>query len=65
MITTPPSERDLHAYVDHALSESERQQVELYLEAHPEVAASVHAILCSCFRAENGAVSRTALRVGQ
>ena len=43
MITTPPSERDLHAYVDHALNESERQQVELYLEAHPEVATKVHA----------------------
>ena len=43
MITTPPSERDLHAYVDHALSEPERQQVELYLEAHPDVAANVHA----------------------
>ena len=43
MITTPPSERDLHAYVDHALNESERQQVELYLEAHPEVATQVHA----------------------
>ena len=43
MITIPPSEHDLHAYVDHALSESERQQVELYLEAHPDVASRVDA----------------------
>ena len=43
MITTPPSERDLHAYVDHALSETERHEVELYLQAHPEAAAQVHA----------------------
>ena len=43
MITTPPSERDLHAYVDHALSEAERHEIELYLQAHPEAAAQVHA----------------------
>lgn len=43
MITTPPSEHDLHAYVDHALSESDRQHVERYLDANPEVAAKVHA----------------------
>ncbi len=29
MITTPPSERDLHACVDHALSEAERHEIEL------------------------------------
>ncbi|WP_203009420.1 anti-sigma factor family protein [Pseudomonas paraversuta] len=43
MITTPPSERDLHAYVDYALSEAERHQVEQYLQANPEVAARVQA----------------------
>ncbi|WP_300727170.1 anti-sigma factor [Pseudomonas sp.] len=43
MITTPPSERDLHAYIDHALSDAERQQVEHYLHTHPEVAAQVQA----------------------
>ena len=43
MITTPPSERDLHAYIDHALNDTERQQIDLYLQAHPEAAARVHA----------------------
>lgn len=43
MITTPPSEQDVHAYIDHALSHAERQQVEHYLQAHPEVAAQVQA----------------------
>ena len=43
MITTPPSERDLHAYVDHALSDAERQQVEHYLLANPHIAAQVQA----------------------
>ena len=43
MITTPPSERDLHAYVDHALSEAKRHEIELYLQAHPEAEAQVHA----------------------
>ena len=27
MITTPPSEHDLHAYIDHALSAAERHAV--------------------------------------
>lgn len=43
MIIIPPTERDLHAYVDHALSESERHQVERYLQSHPEVAVQVQA----------------------
>lgn len=41
MITTPPSERDLHAYIDHALSDAERQQIERYLQTQPEIAAQV------------------------
>ena len=43
MITTPPSEHDLHAYIDNALSAAERHDVERYLHANPEVAARVHA----------------------
>ncbi|KAA6169807.1 MULTISPECIES: anti-sigma factor family protein [Pseudomonas] len=43
MISLPPSERDLHAYVDHQLLESDRRVLETYLAAHPEVAAQVHA----------------------
>lgn len=43
MITSTPSERDLHAYIDHALNEAERHQVELYLQANPQVAAQVQA----------------------
>lgn len=43
MISLPPSERDLHAYVDHQLLESDRRVLETYLAAHPDVAAQVHA----------------------
>ncbi|MGR3889244.1 anti-sigma factor family protein [Pseudomonas sp. 1152_12] len=43
MISLPPSERDLHAYVDHQLLESDRHVLETYLAAHPDVAAQVHA----------------------
>ena len=43
MISLPPSERDLHAYVDHQLPESDRRVLETYLAAHPDVAAQVHA----------------------
>ncbi len=43
MISIPPSERDLHAYVDHALSDAQRHQVELYLQANPPIAAQVEA----------------------
>ncbi len=41
MITLPPSDQDLHAYVDGHLSEPEREQVAQYLAAHPEIAAQV------------------------
>ena len=43
MISLPPSERDLHAYVDHQLLDSDRRVLETYLAAHPEVAAQVQA----------------------
>ena len=43
MISLPPSERDLHAYVDHQLLESDRRLLETWLAAHPDVAAQVQA----------------------
>ena len=43
MISLPPNERDLHAYVDHQLQESDRRALETWLAAHPDVAAQVHA----------------------
>ena len=43
MISLPPSERDLHAYVDHQLLESDRRRLETYLASHPDIAAQVHA----------------------
>ncbi|MBP5072824.1 anti-sigma factor [Pseudomonas chlororaphis] len=43
MISLPPSERDLHAYVDHQLSESDRRLLESYLSSHPQLAAQVQA----------------------
>ena len=43
MISLPPSERDLHAYVDHQLLDSDRRVLDTYLAAHPDVAAQVHA----------------------
>lgn len=43
MISMPPSERDLHAYVDHQLSDADRQLLEIFLGNHPEVAAQVQA----------------------
>lgn len=43
MITLPPSDQDLHAYVDGQLSEAERQQLAVYLAAHPAVAEQVRA----------------------
>ncbi|MGA8136624.1 MAG: anti-sigma factor [Pseudomonas gingeri] len=41
MITIPPSERDLHAYVDHQLNDADRQLLETYLASHPELAEQV------------------------
>ena len=39
MISMPPSERDLHAYVDHQLSDTDRRLVETFLATDPQVAA--------------------------
>ena len=43
MISLPPSDSDLHAYVDHQLSEQDRRLLEHYLASHPQVAARVQA----------------------
>jgi anti-sigma factor RsiW len=43
MISMPPSERDLHAYVDHQLNDADRHLMETYLASHPEVAVQVRA----------------------
>jgi anti-sigma factor RsiW len=43
MISMPPSERDLHAYVDHQLSDADRRLVETFLATDPQVAAQVRA----------------------
>lgn len=43
MISMPPSERELHAYVDHQLSDDDRRLVDTYLAANAEVAAQVRA----------------------
>jgi anti-sigma factor RsiW len=43
MISMPPSERDLHAYVDHQLSEDDRRLVETFLDSHTDIAAQVRA----------------------
>lgn len=41
MITLPPSERDLHAYVDGLLNEADQQTLETWLAANPEQARQV------------------------
>ncbi|MHC8351967.1 anti-sigma factor family protein [Pseudomonas sp. RT4P38] len=43
MISLPPSERDLHAYVDQQLSDADRRLVEAFLASNAEVAAQVRA----------------------
>ncbi|PAU60544.1 anti-sigma factor [Pseudomonas sp. PICF141] len=43
MISMPPSECDLHAYIDHQLSDADRHRVQIYLASNPEVAAQVRA----------------------
>ncbi|KJZ42277.1 anti-sigma factor [Pseudomonas fluorescens] len=43
MISLPPSERDLHAYVDQQLSEADRRLVDTFLANNAEVAAQVRA----------------------
>ena len=37
----PPSEQELHAYVDGRLSGERRQALERYLAEHPELAAEL------------------------
>ena len=41
MITLPPSERDLHAYVDGQLSDADRQTLETCLATNPELSRQV------------------------
>ncbi|WP_225774463.1 anti-sigma factor family protein [Pseudomonas sp. Marseille-Q5115] len=43
MMTLPPSENDLNAYVDHQLSAADRQRLEAWLDDHPETRAIVTA----------------------
>lgn len=43
MMTLPPSENDLHAYVDHQLGVADRQRLEAWLAEHPETQALVAA----------------------
>ncbi|MBT9265180.1 anti-sigma factor [Pseudomonas sp. MG-9] len=43
MISMPPSERDLHAYVDHQLNEADRRVLDVWLANHPDAAAQVRA----------------------
>lgn len=43
MISMPPSERDLHAYVDHHLSDADRRLVETFLASNAEISAQVRA----------------------
>ncbi|WP_338581933.1 anti-sigma factor [Pseudomonas sp. MAG733B] len=43
MISMPPSERDLHAYVDHQLNEDDRRLVETFLASNSDVSAQVRA----------------------
>lgn len=43
MITLPPHEHDLHAYVDRQLSDADRRQLETWLATHPHDAARVKA----------------------
>ncbi|MDD2032630.1 MAG: anti-sigma factor family protein [Pseudomonas rhizophila] len=43
MISMPPSDNDLHAFVDRQLSEADQRLMENYLANHPEVAARVQA----------------------
>ena len=43
MISMPPSERDLHAYVDHQLNDDDRRLVETFLAGNVEMSAQVRA----------------------
>lgn len=43
MISMPPTDNDLHAYVDRQLSEADQRLMETYLAHHPDVATRVRA----------------------
>ncbi|VVM89322.1 hypothetical protein PS645_02690 [Pseudomonas fluorescens] len=43
MISMPPSERDLHAYIDHQLSDEDRRLVDTFLASNADVSAQVRA----------------------
>ena len=43
MISMPPSERDLHAYVDHQLNDDDRRLVETFLAGNVEISTQVRA----------------------
>jgi anti-sigma factor RsiW len=43
MIVLPPTEHDLHAYVDQRLSATDRQRLETWLAEHPDTARDVQA----------------------
>ncbi|MBA1243487.1 anti-sigma factor family protein [Pseudomonas japonica] len=43
MMTLPPSENDLNAYVDHQMNAADRQRLEAWLAEHPETQALVSA----------------------
>ncbi len=43
MISMPPSERDLHAYVDHQLNDADRRLVETFLASNAEISEQVRA----------------------
>jgi anti-sigma factor RsiW len=43
MISLPPSEHDLHAYVDHRLDAQDRLRLETWLASHPAESAQVRA----------------------
>jgi len=73
MITLPPTEHDLHAYVDLQLDPADCQRLETWLASHPEVAAQVRdwqkdarllrSVLGSAPLPDNPALDPTALRL--
>lgn len=75
MITLPPTEHDLHAYVDLRLSPADRQRLETWLASHPEAAAQLkgwqqdarllRSVLGSAPLADNPALDPAAIRQGR
>ncbi|WP_455923132.1 anti-sigma factor family protein [Pseudomonas putida] len=72
MITLPPTEYDLHAYVDLRLNPADRQRLETWLASHPEVARELkgwqqdarllRTVLGGAPMADNPALDPTTLR---